>query len=145
MTKREKLSKAELQKLQEFVGKCVIENVTFPPIQMGGSSATIQEIMHNRSVETLGKYNDFLETQSGKVSRLDRINGLEKEKRIGNSSITYTEAVSNIDLIIKNKVYEEYKAKIDARLKEINNELESLETPKEKKSKLEKEKKALLA
>jgi hypothetical protein len=145
MTKREKLSKIESAKLQDFVGKCVIENVTFPPVQMGGSNSTIQEIMHGRSVDTLGKYNDFLETQSGKVSRLDRINGSEKAKRIGNSSVTYAEAVENIDLIIKNKLYEEYRAKVEDRVKEINKDLESLETPKERKTKLEKEKRALLA
>lgn len=145
MTKREKLTKSELQSLQEFVGKCVMENVAFPPIQMGGANATVQDIMHNRSVDSLGKYNDFLESQASRVSRIDKINGKDSDKKIGNSSVSYTEAVSQIDLIIKNKLYAEYKEKMAERLKEINKELEMIETPAEKKSKLLKEKKALMA
>lgn len=145
MTKREKLTKSELQSLQEFVGKCVMENVAFPPIQMGGANATIQDIMHNRSVDSLGKYNDFLESQASRVSRIDKINGKDSDKKIGTSSVSYTDAVSQIDLIIKNKLYIEYKEKMSERLKEINKELEMIETPAEKKSKLLKEKKALMA
>lgn len=145
MTKREKLTKSELQSLQEFVGKCVMENVAFPPIQIGGANATVQDIMHNRSVDSLGKYNDFLESQASRVSRIDKINGKDSDKKIGNSSVSYTEAVSQIDLIIKNKLYAEYKEKMAERLKEINKELEMIETPAEKKSKLLKEKKALMA
>jgi len=143
MTKREKLSKNEIQSLQEFVGKCVMENVSFPPVQVGANRANIQEIMHNRSIESLGTYNDFLEKQSGKTSRVDRINGTDQEKKIDNSSVTYTEAVNNIDLIIKHKLYSEYKEKVSKRLKEINEKLNDMQSPAELKAKLKKEQKAL--
>ena len=138
MTKREKLTKAETQSLREFVGECVLSNVVFPPTQMGGSSITIQELLHNRAVDSLGKYADFLEQQGGKLSRIDKINGVQ-EKKISGSSVTFTQAIEMIDLIIKNKMYDEYRASVEKKVIEIKKELEKMETPKERKAKLEKE------
>lgn len=142
-TKREKLTTSEQKQLTDFVGRCVIENVQFPSSTIGASNTTIQEILHNRSVESLGTYNDYLETQAGKVSRAERIIGAGKEKTFGNSKITYSEAISNIDLIIKQKLNQEFEERNRKRALELKKELESLETPNERKNKIKAELKAL--
>ena len=136
--KREKPSKAELQELDEFVLECVHSNVVFPPTQLGGSGTSIQELRHNRTVESLSKYADFLETQGGKVSRLEKINTIQ-EKVITGSKVPYSVAVRGIDLITKIKLYEEEKARIEKRKREIKSELDELKTPKEKRAELERE------
>lgn len=142
-TKREKLSTAEQKQLLDFVGRCVIENVQFPSTSIGSNNTSIQELLHSRSVESLGTYNDYLETQSGKVSRAERIIGAAKEKTFSNTKVTYTEAISNIDLIIKQKLNQEFEEKNRKRALELKKELESLETPNERKAKIKAEMKAL--
>ena len=136
--KRENLTKAETAKLREFVGNVVMNNVVFPPTQMGGASITVQELLHQRTVDSLGKYADFLETQSDKISRTDRLNGV-KEKTISGSDITFSEAIEVIDLIIKHKLALEQAAFIEKKKIEIRKELDSLKTPKERKAELEKQ------
>jgi len=138
MNKRENLNKNETQKLRDFVTECVMSNVVFPPTQMGGSSITVQELLHSRSVDSLGKYADFLEQQGGKISRTDKINGV-KEKTISGSAITFGEAIENIDLIIKHKLAEEQKIITAQKIINIKKELENMKTPKEKRADLEKE------
>jgi hypothetical protein len=136
--KRENLTKSEKQELHQFAGKCVFENVVFPPMQMGGQGTTIQDLIHSRSADSLGKYADHLETQGGKMTRTDKINSIQ-EKKISGSEVTYTDAVKMIDLIIKHKLYEEYREKVAAKRAELKEELERLETPKERKAKLKAE------
>lgn len=134
--KRENLTKTESQKLHDFAAECVMSNVTFPPIQMGGSSVTIQDLLHGRSVDSLAKYAEFLETQGGKISRLEKINGV-KEKTISGSDITYAEAVEAIDLIIKHKLAAEQAAKVAQTRIELQKELDSMKTPKERRAEIE--------
>jgi hypothetical protein len=136
--KREDLSKTEAQKLRDFVTDCVMSNVTFPPTQIGGQSITIQDLLHSRTVDSLGKYADFLEQQGGKISRADRILGVE-EKTIGSSKITFAQAISTIDLIIKHKLAEDQRASLVKKRIAIKAELDNMKTPKEKKAELEKE------
>ena len=119
--KRENLTKTETTKLRDFVGNVVMNNVVFPPTQMGASSITIQELLHSRTTESLGKYADFLETQSDKISRTDRLNGV-KEKTISGSDITFTEVIEVIDLIIKHKLALEQAAYVEKKKIEIKKE-----------------------
>lgn len=136
--KREKPSKAELQEFDAFIVECVNGNVVFPPTQLGGSGATIQELRHNRTVESLAKQTDSLETQGGKVTRLDKINTVQ-EKMIAGSRMTYSAAVRGLELLIKIKLYDEEKSRIEKRKREIKAELDELKTPKEKRAELERE------
>lgn len=136
--KRDNLTKQEAQNLRDFVTDCVMSNVAFPPTQMGGQSITVQDLLHSRTVDSLGKYADFLEQQGGKISRMDRINGVQ-EKTIGTSKITYAKAIETIDLMIKHKLAEDQRASLLKKKIELKAELDSMKTPKERRAELEKE------
>jgi predicted DNA-binding protein YlxM (UPF0122 family) len=127
LTQEEKLT------FDNFIVKTVSENVTFPSTQMGARNITIQELIHNRTIESLGEYADFLEKQAPKVSRIDRMKGIE-EKTISNSDITFKEVVNFIDIVIKMKSIKNVENKKMKELSEIEEELQMLQTPEERKA-----------
>lgn len=122
----------EQQQLNEFIGKCVINNYSFPGVRVGTSNITIQELYHNYSVKALNDYADVLERSNKRTSRNDK----SSEKKVYNTDITYSEFVSVIDIIVKDKEQKEAATKNDAKIKELESKLEAFKTDDERKAEL---------
>lgn len=66
------LTTEEKAKLNNFIGSAVYNNIAFPPMVMGGANMTVQDIFHNRTIQSLEKYADFLEKADGSLSRTEK-------------------------------------------------------------------------
>ena len=130
MEKKMKLTTDERTKLQNFYAKCVENNVVFPSITPGTANNTIQELLHQRSITSLDRYADVLEKNINSVSRTEKRNGAS-EKTLPGSDITYRETVEVIDLIIKEKEYQNYVSTMTAKKESLKAKLEDLKTPEE--------------
>jgi hypothetical protein len=129
------LSPEEKLTFDNFIVKAVSSNITFPAIQMGARNITIQELIHQRTLTSLGEYADFLEKQAPQVTRIERMSGV-KEKTISNSDISYKELINFIDLVIKMKQIEVEENKVQSELADIDRELTKLTSPTERKAQL---------
>ncbi len=138
MEKKVKLTTDERTKLQNFYAKCVENNVVFPSITPGTANNTIQELLHQRSITSLDRYADVLEKNINSVSRTEKRNGAS-EKTLPGSDITYRETVEVIDLIIREKEYQEYVRTMSTKKATLEAKLQDLKTPEELRKDIEAE------
>lgn len=130
-------SKESQDKFFAFVAICVMQNVKFPSQQIGAASnTTIQNLIHDYPYQRLTEYVDTLKHKIPKLSLADEIAGKDQQY-IEGSSLTVNEAVQNLTEL----AWARHNALADEkRLSELNaarKELESLKTPKERRTELE--------
>ena len=131
MEKVQTLSQEERSELIKFIGEAVLTNTVFPSFRPGVNSITIQELIHSRNVDTIRelgksikkKANDFDEDFSSKENF--KIGVFEASK-----------VISALKLIIRNIEFENHRKTVEAEIRSMEKELESLETPEERKLKL---------
>ena len=124
------MKEEQLARLHAFIGKCVINNLTLPPTLMGGRRVTVQELLHNRSVESLERYADLLENEAPKVSRTNRRLG-EKE-RMAAEGVSYTELIQAVDDMIDYVVMLEQQRLREEEIQELKKYLEKFKTRDQK-------------
>lgn len=135
--------KTELkEKLNLFIGKCVYENILFPPLGIGREKVTIQELIHDYTNGQLSDYIDFLEKNANQNTRKDRLRGIT-EKTIFDSNLTFKEAVDVLDILLNDKIEKAKKEKIQIQIAELNKERETLNTPEERRAILDEKIKSL--
>ena len=112
---------------KDFIASAVEKNAKFPPEKVGRASLSIQELLHDKSIEELSAYIDFLE-KNFTQSRAQMIKSAGGEIRI--AGFAKSTVIRNLDEILKKKLNSrDLEAKKQA-LKEIDEQLEEL-TPKE--------------
>lgn len=126
------MKEEQLARLHAFIGKCVINNLTLPPTLMGGRRVTVQELLHNRSVESLERYADLLENEAPKVSRTNKRLG-EKE-RMAAEGVSYTELIQAVDDMIDYVVMLEQQRAREEEIQELKKYLEKFKTRDQKRA-----------
>lgn len=133
--KLEKLTPEENTSLFSFIGKCVLENISFPGRTIGTDNITVQELLNNYTISNLQDYGSFLHKKY--MTDDDPFKQGRKEKTFG--SISVKEVVNALLLIIKHKTYVSEKIRIDKKILNLQSELEKHKTPDEIKAELEKQ------
>lgn len=124
--------------LYSFIGKAVMQDVMFPPVAIGRTKVSIQELIHEYSIPNLGDYIDFLEKQASTISRRDIIAG-KSEKTIPGSDITFKEVIEILDILLTKKLAEKESLAKKNKLEQLIAKREQLSTPDEARAKLDKE------
>lgn len=131
MTKKESLSAEELSELQSFIGECVLKDKAFPTLRVGTDNVTIQELMHDRSLDSIRAFGksvkDAITKHDPDFSSAEtfKIGGFEGDK-----------VVKMLKLIIRYREYQVYLKDARSEKKRLTIELENLSTPEERKEKL---------
>lgn len=135
------LTSEEKAKLNNFIGSAVYNNIAFPPMAMGGANITVQDIFHNRTIQSLERYADFLEKADSSLSRTEKRNNLTSRTITASTGVTvsYKEIIDFIDLVIKDKLYNAYVTQRDERIKALETKLKGTLSKKEVKAQLEAE------
>lgn len=120
----------EKGKLYEFVGTCVLHNITLPPTIAGGRPVTVQELIHNRSVESLERYADMLERESPRVSRTQKRKG--EPERMVHPQLSFKQLVEAVDLIIEYVVEQEEQQAREQQKTDLLAKLEKFKTRDQK-------------
>lgn len=127
------LTTNEKTDLNNFISKCVFSNAYFPSEKLGVNKITVQELLHDFSINSLINFGDFIE-------RKLTSNGSSFKQKAGElkfGEIAATELVSALHKIIKYKEFVEERTKNAEILKNLTAELEMFKTPSERKSEIE--------
>lgn len=124
-----------------FIVEAVLNGVQFPSAVAGRAGYSISDVA-SMDIKSLGVYIDTLEKQHSRVSRADRASGKEENKIAG---LPASEVIQHFDTILQRKLNEKVRSEKAKKLKQIEDQLETLATPEEVKQKLLAQKQALLA
>lgn len=127
--------------IKNFITKAVLANAVFPPLVTGGTSVTIQQLIHGYTILSLENYADQMEKKIDQSSRKARREGKTEAKVF--QDISYREFVEFLDYLIQLKTAKAEEFKRNQRIAELQRSLGDLETPEEKRLKLEQELKSL--
>lgn len=133
------LTPEERAKWLTFVGMAVVENLALPPMVMGGSKITVQDLIHGRTIQSLEKYADFLEKADASLSRTEKRNSLNSKIITTDTGFTvsYKEVVEFIDLTTKDSLYKSYIAEKQNKIANIEAKLKGTLSKKEQRAQLE--------
>jgi len=130
--KPQKLSDSEQQVFISFIGKAVLENVSFPSQTIGTENVTVQELLNNKTIYQLDKYGEFIEkTFLTKSSKFGKNRALKTW-----GSINAENLVDFICLCIKHKEYETHAESVNLKIYNLEKQLENLKSPDEIKADL---------
>jgi len=122
------LTEKELNQLNQFIGKCVLQNVSFPSNMYGSSNnITIQDLAGNRSVDSLKKFGIYIKKQLN-----DSDPDFSDAEPLKFGDIHATDLVDNLKLLIRYKEYKQKESKLKEELRELKRLEDDLKTPEER-------------
>lgn len=121
-----------VQEIHEFIGNCVLNNILLPPTTMGGRNITVQELIHNRSIESLERYADALEQYAPRVSRSEKRLGVEA--KMVHPNLSYAQLIDAVDNIIQYRLEQEREEAKLKRIEELRASLSKLQTRDERRA-----------
>lgn len=122
-----KLTAQEKETLMSFIGKCVLEGAKFPGVTIGIDNVTIQQLVTERTIDSLEQYGDAIEKRASAQGSSFK----SKKGPLKFGTILASDLINALHLIIQHKEYQAHVANLTKKKVKLQEVIDNAKSPQD--------------